>query len=545
VVSGTDALVDEQADVVVIGSGAAGLSASLAAAASGAAVVVLEKTAVLGGTTAMSGGTAWIAANHCAAAAGCDDSPGASLAYLCAGGGDTVDRPLLEAFVASGAEVLRQIEAHSPARFYLANDTDYHPELPGALIRGHSVLPAPFDPAALGTWANLVRRVDVALDVAEALGSVNPPEEAPSVTGPSPPEERWARGRALVGALLQGCLERGVRVRTDCRARQLATADGAVVGVDVATRDGELRFGARRGVILASGGFEWDSDLVRRFLPASLEAPGTSPGAEGDGLRMAMAVGAGLGSMAEAWWSPMIRVPGERFEGEAYSRMAVSQRLYPRSIVVNTSGRRFGNEALSYHDVGRQLMAIDAERGRCGNRPAWLVFDAAYRRTYGTACVGPADPDPAWLVAFDDLRGLAHHHGIDADGLVATVAAFNEHAAAGRDPDFQRGESAYSLSKGDRSAAGVFRTLGPIAEAPFYAVRLYAGTIGTRGGPLTDATGRVLDPWGEVIPGLFAAGNVAASPTGLLYPGAGGTLGPALTFGFLAGQAAARADRAS
>jgi succinate dehydrogenase/fumarate reductase flavoprotein subunit len=527
-----------EADVVVIGSGAAGLAAALAAACSGAEVVIVEKTGLLGGTTAMSGGTAWIAANHCAAAAGFDDSPEAALAYLCDGGGETVNRPLLEVFVASGASVLRELERHSPITFYLANDTDYHPELPGGMRVGRSVLPAPFDPAPLGPWARLIRSVDMPLDIAEALGSLNPPEAAPSAARSSDSGERWTRGRALVGSLLCACLDRGVRVLTGHRARRLQTTAGAVTGVE-AVAGGDVRIAARRGVVLASGGFEWDRDLMAHFLPGMVEAPGTAPGAEGDGLRMAMAVGAGLGSMSEAWWSPMLRVPGERFEGEVYSRMVVSQRLYPRSLVVNASGRRFGNEAKSYHDVGRDLMTIDSGRGRGANQPAWLVYDAAYRHSYGTACIGPADPDPPWLRPFDDLRQLADHHGIDADGLAATVSLFNRHAENGVDPEYHRGESAYALSKGDRTKDGVFRTLGPVADPPFYAVRLHAGTIGTRGGPLTDAAGRVLDPWGEAIYGLFAAGNVAASPTGLMYPGAGGTLGPALTFGYLAGLAAA------
>ena len=314
-----------------------------------------------------------------------------------------------------------------------------------------------------------------------------------------------------------------------------------MTGVEATATAGRVSIDAARGVVLASGGFEWDRDLVARFLPASLPAPGTPPDAEGDRLRMAMDVGAGLGSMCEAWWSPMIQVPGERYDGQPHSRMVVSQRLFPRSLMVNAAGRRFTNEAKSYHDVGRDLMAIDTEHGRCANRPAWLVYDAVYRRTYGTSCVGPDDPDPRWLVPFSDLSALARHYGIDGEALVATIATFNEHAAAGRDPEFHRGESAYALSKGDRTKEGVFRTLGPVSEPPFYAVPLHAGTIGTRGGPLPDATGRVLDVWGDPIGGLFAAGNVAASPTGLLYPGAGGTLGLALTFGYLAGRAAAKA----
>jgi 3-oxosteroid 1-dehydrogenase len=522
-----------EADVVVIGSGGAGLVAALAAAVAGAEVMVVEKTSELGGTTAVSGGTIWVGANHLAAAAGCTDTPDETLAYLSAGGGDHVRRDLLEAFVDAGPRMLRFVEQHSPVRFSLGNDTDYHPELPGGKERARSVIPVPFDPGRLGSLAALVRYVDLPVDIAEAFGSLNPPRE-PSGDGPPP----WTRGRALVGGLVAGCLDYNVRFTIGARARQLLTGGGRVGGVRVEQEGGAYEVTARCAVVLASGGFEWNKDLVASFLPASIPAPGSPPSMEGDGLRMAMALGAALGSMNEAWWSPMIQVPGEHYEGHVHSRMVVSQRLYPRSIVVNRSGRRFTNEAKSYHDVGRDLMSIDSEEGTYANRPAWLVYDAVYRQRYGTACIGPLDEDPAWLKPFSTLDGLALHHGIHPAGLAATVDRFNADVACGRDPLFHRGSSRYALSKGDRGQDGIHRTLGPIVEPPFYAVELHAGTIGTRGGPMTDVDGRVIDVWGAVIPGLFAAGNVAASPTGLMYPGAGGTLGLALTFGYLAGQAA-------
>ena len=522
--------------MVVVGSGGAGLVAAIAAAAAGATVVVVEKTDAIGGTTAVSGGTTWIPANDRGAAAGCTDSAAEGLAYLCAGGGDHARRAHLEVFVEAGPRMLRFVEQHSAVQFVLGNDTDYHPELTGGKDRGRSLIPAPFDPARLGHLAPRVRHVDLPVDVAEAYGSVNPPRAEPSGDGEPP----WTRGRALVGGLVVGCVEHGVRFATGSRARELLTDEQRVCGVRVETSDGKSNpVTARRGVVLASGGFEWDKELVADFMPASIPAPGSPPSMQGDGLRMAMALGAALGSMNEAWWSPMIQVPGERYDEHVHSRMVVSQRLYPRSILVNRSGQRFTNEAKSYHDVGRDLMAIDSGNGACANRPAWLVYDAVYRTSYGTACVGPGDPDPDWLAPFPTLEALALHHGIDPAGLVATVAEFNADVARGHDPRFHRGASRYALSKGDRAHEGIERTLGPIVEPPFYAVPMHAGTIGTRGGPMTDVDGRVIDIWGTVIPGLFAAGNVAASPTGLMYPGAGGTLGFALTFGYLAGAAAA------
>ncbi len=530
----------DSAAVVVLGSGAAGLLAALAAASRGASVVLVEKTARLGGTSAISGGTVWIPVNHHAAEAGTADSAQEALAYLRAGGGGTERADLLEAFVATGAAMLRFVETASPLRFVLGPQCDYHPELPGGKRAGRSLVPAAIDPSALGPWSARVRASDLPLDLAEQYGSLSPVSAlsaSEALDGP-----RWIGGRALVGGLLQACLARGVRLRVECRARRLVVGEGGrIIGVECEGAEGRVRLTARRAVVLATGGFEWSRELVERFLPAPLEAPGSPPCLEGDGLRMAMAVGAALGSMAEAWWSPMFCVPGEQQDGSPYARMVVSQRLYPRSIVVNRAGRRFANEAKSYHDFGRDLMTIDSAASRPANRPAWLVYDAVYRRRYGTASVGPQDPDPPWLLPFATIDALAAACGIDAAGLRVTLHAWNEDVASGRDRQFGRGESAYALSKGDRAQQGLARTLGPIDTPPFYAVPLHAGTLGTRGGPLTDADGRVHDAFGGVLAGLFAAGNAAASPTGLLYPGAGGTLGLAMTFGWRAGLAAAAA----
>jgi 3-oxosteroid 1-dehydrogenase len=528
---------DTHFDVVIVGSGGAGLSAALAAAGLGAKVAVLEKTPWLGGTTAISGGTCWIPANHLAEQAGLPDSAEEAFGYLCAGGGDTINRPLLRRFSDEADRVLRFIETHSPARFTLGKDGDYHSEIPGGKEIGRSVIPTPFDPASLGTWASRVRATSLPLDIAEIYGSLNWSAHAAHAPVQDPQREYWTRGRSLIGSLLAGCLAAGVRVLTEHRAIQLAADRGRVTGVLCEASAG-MSIAARRGVVLTCGGFEWDAALTHAFLGASLEAPASPPSMEGDGLRMAMAMGASLDSMSEAWWSPMLKIPGETYEGRPHSRMAVSQRLYPRSIIVNKAGERFMNEATSYHDAGGKLKTVDHSKGGPAHCPAWLIFDHKYRMKYGIASVGPHDPDPDWLRPYASLADLSQGASIDP-ALLHTIRSFNRHAEEGRDPAFRRGENPYALSKGDRANDGALRTLGPINAPPYYAVRLYAGTIGTRGGPSVDESGRVLDVWGSPIPGLYAAGNVAASPTGLLYPGAGGTLGLALTFGHLAGAAAA------
>jgi succinate dehydrogenase/fumarate reductase flavoprotein subunit len=526
------------ADVIIVGSGAAGLTAALIAADRGARVIVLEKTDWIGGASAISGGTIWLPANRLAREAGYADTPEAALRYLLAGGGETVNEALLQSFTATADEALHALEA-AGVLFALGKDTDYRPELPGGLLIGRSLIPKAFDPSQLGAWAAQVRHAHFPLDMAEIYGSLN--AAAHDAHSGAAKGERWTRGRALVGALLAACLARGVVIETGRRARQLIQEDDGVCGVVTESEDGANEYRAQQ-VVLASGGFEWDAELVNAFLRAPIEAPASPPAMEGDGLRMAMSVGAALGSMAEAWWSPTIRIPGETYDGQPYSRMAVSQRLYPRSIMVDRSGRRFMNEAQNYHDAGGALMAVEHSKGGRGNTPCWLVIDSGYRRRYGVACVLPADADPNWLSPFPTLEALATANGIDPSGLIETVRRFNADAETGHDSAFGRGNSEYALSKGDRKEQGIARTLAPLVDPPFYAVRLHAGTIGTRGGPVTDADGRVRDIWGHSIPGLFAAGNVAAAPTGLLYPGAGGTLGLAITFGYRIGQALLHAE---
>lgn len=529
-------------DVIVVGSGCAGLVAALRAVLGGARVLVLEKTPSVGGTTALSGGTMWIPGNHLAAAEGCADDIGAALTYLLAGGGPTAQQGRLEVFVRTAATALRFVERETGLSFLLGKDTDYRPELPGGRQLGRSVIPAQFDPGVLGDRAQDVRSSDLPLDKAEIFGSLNWSAHAEAASGatshrPNGGTGAWTRGRALVGALYAACLRLGVQVRLSQRVRRLTMDGGRVSGVTVETSDRLVTITAP-AVILASGGFEWDPELVNAFLGRPLEAAASPPAMEGDGLRMAMAAGAQLGSMTEAWWSPLIRIPGEIYDGRPAARMVVSQRLYPHSLMVDGTGRRFVNEALNYHDAGAVLMDVSYAGSGRAHSPAWLIFDRNYRVRYGVASVGPGESDPNWLPAYATVTQMAEGLGLDTVTLLRTIETFNAGARAGRDPEFSRGQSAYALSKGDRSQSGIQRTLGAVAEPPFYAVRLYAGTIGTCGGPQTDAAARVLDAWGRAIEGLFAAGNVAASGTGLLYPGAGGTLGLAATFGFIAGAQA-------
>jgi hypothetical protein len=309
--------------------------------------------------------------------------------------------------------------------------------------------------------------------------------------------------------------------------------------VEVETSDGmaELQAGS---VVLATGGFEYDEELVRAFLRGPMREPAGVPSNTGDGLRMAMRLGAALAGMREAWWVPVVRMPGERPDGGSNVQLVLRERTLPRSIVVNRSGRRFTNEAANYNALGGAFHTFDPSSFDYINQPCWLIFDEGFVEAYGGFGRAAGGPAPEWVTRADTLEELARYVGIEPEALAGTVDRWNRLVAAGHDDDFGRGDSAYDGWCGDRSQyPGVRATLGPIDHGPFYAVELIGSALGTKGGPLTTVDGAVLDVDGNVIPGLYAAGNVMAAPTGMVYGGAGGTLGPALVFGYRAGRAAA------
>jgi hypothetical protein len=255
---------------------------------------------------------------------------------------------------------------------------------------------------------------------------------------------------------------------------------------------------------------------------------------------MAMTVGAALGNMPHAWWAPVVEIPGDEAFGRQHATLLNRERTLPRSIMVNRQGRRFANEAANYNALGGAFHQLDPGGFTYPNLPCWLVFDDEYLARYGFRSVPPGGEPPAWITSTQTLPQLAAALGMPPDALTATVEGWNEAVAAGADADFQRGDSAYDRWSGDPDhRAGVTATLGPIESPPFHAVEVRSGTLGTSGGPQTDLDGRVLNPRGQTIPGLFAAGNAMAAATGMVYGGAGGTLGPIITFARRAGSAAA------
>jgi succinate dehydrogenase/fumarate reductase flavoprotein subunit len=535
----------EQVDVIVLGTGAAGLTAAVAAHGHGATVLVLEKAGLVGGTSAMSGGTVWIPCNDQMLAFGISDSREEALTYLRSLSHGRIRDELAEAYVDHGVEMVRWLEANTPVHFELVERfPDYHPEHPGGKAKGGRSIECPlfaFD--ELGDWAP---RLTVSKQM---KGNVvlNETTLGRGVVGGVAQEEYDRRairdergcGQALMGRLLKACLDRGIEPRTGQRAVELLTIDGVVSGVVVENADGRVEIGARRGVILATGGFEHNPELVRSFLRGPLERTVAIETNTGDGLVMAMRIGVALGNMGEAWWTPIIDVPDAA--GEMFSWMVNRERIRPHCIMVNRAGRRFANEAANYNAFGAAFHHLDPGTFDYPNIPAWMLFDAEYLRRGPLYTFDGTGPTPSWLTCAPTLRELAAAIGASPDGLEASVARWNGHAETLEDPDFGRGRSVNDTHWGD-GTPGPGATIGPVDCAPYYAVRVRPGALGTKGGPSTTPDGQVVDVDGRPIEGLYAAGNVMASAMGMTYGGGGGTLGPGMVFGFLAGRHAAGAN---
>lgn len=530
-----------EVDVVVLGTGGAGLAAALTAATNGATVAVYEKAATVGGTTAVSGGITWIPAHD--RLAGAELSVSDALKYLEAQSLGAMDRELVETFVRTGPAMLDYLEQHSDLRFEIAEGfPDYKPELPGGRPGGGRSLNAkPFDLATLGEWHDRITAFpldfsNVGID-AETKARIH-------ATVDDSLAEPCVAGTALVAGLLKGLLDLGIAPVTEARAVELIGSAEGITGVRINHDGKDIDVRARHGVILGTGGFEWDPQLVDAYLRGPMRGAVSPPNNTGDGLRMAMAHGADLANMGEAWWVPIVQIPGDTLGGRPRSRSVRLERTRPRSIIVNRAGRRFLNEAGEYNSMAGPFHHLDPRAGYL-NDPAWIVFDAQHLKRYGFLGVDPDGPAPDWFNESATLDDLGTKLGIDPDGLARTIAAWNTNVADENDPDFGRGASAYDGYWGDPAAATpALQTLGPLDTAPFYAVPVAVGAMGTKGGPRTDRDGRVLHVSGKVIPGLFAAGNAMAGVTGKAYGGAGGTLGPAMTFGYRSGYAAATGQSA-
>lgn len=548
-------------DVVVVGSGAGALLSACRAHDNGLSVLVIEKTAKYGGTSAVSGGGIWIPNNDHIARDGGSDNAEDAYTYLKACVAGEVPEPRLHAYIDQAPQMLRYAESKTRVRYnavpYYA---DYRQDLPGSRSGYRTLDPHAFDARVLGNDLLNMRETSPTMLIFGRMSMTT--FEAVTLLARIPGwiklamklalryamdlpwrlfhkrDRRLAMGAALIGALRQSLNDRGIPLWMETPLQSLISDNGRVTGV-VASRGGrELRITARKGVILACGGFERNQAMREQYLPQPTNAEWSAapPCNTGDGIRAGQALGAEVGLMHHAWWTPTVRVPSEE-----KPRGLFSERALPGCIVVNKLGKRFANEAQDYLDFVLSMYEDNHKTG--ANLPAWMIFDATFRHKYnaGPLVSGSVTPDfllpSGWRGSVfhraDSLADLAQQIGIDGKGLVESVERLNGYAVTGVDPEFNKGGNAYDVIYGDPTVKPN-PCLGPLVKPPFYALRLDAGEIGTKGGLLTDEHARVVDPAGTPIAGLYAVGNTSASVTGPSYPGAGATLGPAMTFGYVA-----------
>jgi 3-oxosteroid 1-dehydrogenase len=547
-------------DVVVVGSGAGALAAALRAHDVGLRALVIEKSDKYGGTSALSGGGVWIPNNHQIAALGGSDSFDEALTYVKAAVGDTAPEDRIRTYLQTAPMALRYLEEKTRVRFHsLPRYTDYYPHLPGWKPGYRTMEPAFFPAGKLGKeFANqrepapgtlVMGRMMMGQDEAKIMFCREPGWQRLILRillkywldlpwrWRSKRDRRLALGSALMAALRASMLDRNIPLWLSTPLKSLVHEQGRVAGVVVHRNGREVKITARRGVVLAAGGFERNEALRRRHLPNPTQTSwsATPPNNTGDALMAAQALGAAVSLMDRAWWVPTIGVPGEPAQ-----RPIFVERASPGCIVVNKLGKRFINESAPYLEF---VDAMYADRERTGGSVhVWIVFDAEFRRKYPFGPLMPSamQPDeklPAdWLgkVYFraPTLAALAAQIGVDAAGLEESARRMNEYAETGVDTEFGKGNP-FDRYYGD-PAVKPNPCLGPVRTGPFYAMRLDAGDIGTKGGLVTDGDAQVLKASGEPIVGLYAIGNTAASVMGATYPGPGSTLGPAITFGFRA-----------
>jgi 3-oxosteroid 1-dehydrogenase len=559
---------DEEYELVVLGAGAGGMTAALVASIEGLRTLLIEKSDQVGGTTAYSSGTVWIPNNGQQRQLGVTDDAAAALEYLDALVGDRVSRELREAFLAAGPGMVDYLARHTDVGFQVYPQLpDYRQDLPGAALGGRPLEPLPFDGRALGRDFDRVRwpipelmlfgGMMVTRGEAARLLRIGRSWDAfwlgaNLVSRFAFDRLRYKRGtrlvlgNALAARLLRNLLDRRVAVWFSVKTSRLILEQGRVCGL-VAERGGsEVRVRASRGVVLAGGGFPASKELRERYFPKPVaEYTSAFEGCVGDTLLLAQEIGASLGPQGEdnSLWFPS-SIATRRDGSTAVYPHIVLDRAKPGLVAVNAAGRRFVNEAVSYHEFTRAMYRSHRE---VPSIPTWLVCDRLFVWKYGLGIIRPLTPvlrgyvRRGYLKLARSVEELARAIRVDAAGLAETIRLHNGFARSGVDAQFGKGENAYDRAWGDAKHLPN-PCLGPIQRAPFCALAVLPTPLGTSLGLITNAHGQVLDRSGRGIPGLYACGNDMHSPVGGEYPGAGAELGFAMTFGFLAARHAAGVD---
>ncbi len=542
---------DFTADLLVVGSGAGAMTAAIVAKREGLDSLVVEKTEFYGGSSACSGGGLWVPNNPLMPQVGLHDSLEKARAYLDATVGDRVPAARKDAYLSKAPETVAYLLQHSDLHLQLARGySDYYPDRPGGMTDGRALEPGIYPGRKLGPLIQELRprQIDyspkLVLTIAEVKKIAMFTRNLASLLVAAKVLLRmiwsWVSrarllclGHALIAPLRLTLRDLAVPVWLNTHVRELIVEDGRVVGV-AAEREGRpIKIRANRGVVLAAGGFAHNKEMREKYQrsPISPEWTSASPGNTGDAIRMGLALGAAVDLMEEAWWGPSSLPPGRT------PHFHVTERSLPGSILIDSNGKRFTNESASYIDVVHAM--YEHNRPDAVSIPAHFIMDHRSRGRYFFGVTMPILRFPkeylesGYVKMADTLEELAGKIGVDRQGLLETVARFNEFARTGKDLDFSRGDSAYDRYYGDASVKPN-PCLGAIEKPPFYAVEMIPGDLGTKGGLVTDEHARVLREDGSAIEGAYAIGNASASVMGDTYPGPGSTLGPAMTFGYVA-----------
>jgi len=554
---------DREVDVLVVGTGNGGLTAAVCNWEMGTKdVLIIEKQDKVGGTSATSGGGIWIPNSHYAKEVGAEDSPEAAKAYLMNTlFGEDVPEEMIDIYLEKAPEMLKYLHDRTDVRYEsLAEYPDYYTNMEGAREGHRSLEPAPIMASELGanwknmTWTHFMMRMFNRIHFTQVeahLLMVQLPGWKKLLARlmwdyirdipwrlKTPISRRLACGSAGVARLYLSVLKREIPLEFNTQMVELIADGDTVLGAVIECNGQRQRVRAAKGVILASGGFEKNQALREQYLPAPTNTTWSAgnPGNEGDALLAGLELGAKTRLMNDAWWTTTLCVPDE-----PAPRLAIMEKSFPGSCVVNRDGKRFANESQNYMAFQKDLFKTHTEEHP--NAPAWHVFDATFRENFmvGPLMTKAMKPDSqipkkwfdeGFVAKADTIRELADILGIDADGLEETIGKMNHYAETGKDEDFGRGDSAYDRYYAD-PAIKPNPCLAPIVKAPFYAMRIEAGDFGTLGGLDTDTSARVKKADGGVFEGLFAVGNCSAAilPT---YPGPGATLGPAMTMAYQA-----------
>jgi 3-oxosteroid 1-dehydrogenase len=547
---------DSTVDIVIVGSGGGGMVGALAAAAQGANALVLERQSLIGGSTAMSGGIVWVPNNPVMQSLGVHDSYEDAMVHFETVVGDVGPASSFErrhAFLTEGPEMVSFLQGCGVRFVYCRGYSDYYSSAKGGHDLGRGIEPVPFDGHVLGEWlekvqAGLAKSLGLAVMTNEARALSNYNRSFGAFTTSARVvtrtylsrvrgQELLTNGASLIGQMLQTVLARGIPIWTDAPVEELIVEQGRVVGVRTVRNGSPLLIQARQGVVLASGGFAHNAEMRQQYggdQPNRARWSIANPGDTGEALKAAMRIGAKTDLMDEAWWLPIPRTG-------SFGQSTLDQaRQRPRTIYVDAAGRRFVNESNSYMEVGKAMYARDKTSRAV---PCWLIFDDRYRRRYAQQRSRPGRfPkklfENGMLKQAWTLNDLATMCGIDPSGLSETVERFNEYAAQGVDPDYGRGESAYNRALGDPNPR-VHPCLGPVDEAPYYAVQVVPSDIGTCGGLVTNEHAQVVDQDDRPIEGLYATGNGTATVMGRHYLGPGASIANTMVFGYVAARHAA------